>query len=77
LPLFKFDTWIFIDLLIFLPGWAALCLNRKCCVANFHVEPPEMLLMLKISVVLRLALERCLFLFCHGSILGELGSNAA
>jgi hypothetical protein len=44
---------------------------------NFHVDAPEMLLMLKISVVLRLALERCLFLFCHGSILGELGSNAA
>jgi hypothetical protein len=35
------------------------------------------MLMLKMSVVLRLVLEGCLFLFGHGSILGELSFNAA
>jgi hypothetical protein len=76
-PSFKFDFWIFIDLLTFLSGWAALCLKWKCCVAKFHIDAPEKLLMLKMSVALRLALEGCLFLFGHGSTLGELSSNAA
>ncbi len=41
LPPYKFDLWIFIDLLTLLPSWTALCLNWKCCVANFHVDVPE------------------------------------
>jgi len=76
-PLFKFDFWIFIDLLTFLSSWAALCLNWKCCGAKFHADASEKMLMLKMSVVLRLVLEGCLFLFGHGSILGELSFNAA
>ncbi len=48
-PPYKFD------LLTILPSWAALCFTLECCVANFHGGAPEMLLMLKISVDLRLA----------------------
>jgi hypothetical protein len=77
LPPFKVDFRIISDLLPLLHGWAALCFNWKYCVANCHFDTPEMLLLLKISVVLRLALERCLFLSCNGSVLGELSSNAA